>query len=55
MTTDAVSPNPYSCGQCKKNPPEDDHTCPYAEDILGDCETECNCCKDCERECAMAI
>ena len=32
-----------------------DHTCPYAEEINGDEETLCNCCKECENECAMEI
>jgi hypothetical protein len=31
------------------------HTCPYAEDIYGDCESLCNCDADQEYECAMDI
>lgn len=39
-----------SCGQ----PGEEDHTCPYAEEINGS-DALCNCCSDCQYECCMAI
>lgn len=31
------------------------HTCPFAEEINGDSETLCNCCSECEHQCAMDI
>lgn len=34
---------------------EELHTCPYAEDIGGDSESLCNCCADCQYQCAMDI
>ncbi len=43
------------CDSCEKNLAEDDHTCPYAEDIGDDSETLCNCCEECEGECARDI
>ena len=41
--------------KCGKNPAEEPHTCPYAEEIGGDSETLCTCCEDCRYECAMDI
>lgn len=38
-----------------QNPAEEDHTCPYAEEINEDYESLCNCCSDCAHECAMDI
>jgi hypothetical protein len=43
------------CQSCNVNEGEPDHTCSYAEDINGDCETLCNCCSNCQYNCAMAI
>ncbi len=34
---------------------EDEHTCPYAEEIAGDSESLCICCPDCEYQCAMDV
>lgn len=31
------------------------HLCPFREEIHGDHETKCNCCKACEEECAGDI
>ena len=31
------------------------HTCPYREDVHGDNESLCNCCEQCQHECAMDI
>jgi len=42
------------CG-CGRNPIETDHICPYHSYINGDDETLCNCCSDCERDCAMDV
>lgn len=44
----------YSTGECQA-PTERHHTCPFKEDILGDSETLCRCCENCERECRMSI
>jgi len=41
-------------GNCQ-NAAQGDHTCPFSEEIHGDCETTCNCCDDCQHECAMDI
>lgn len=43
------------CEHCHKNDAEADHTCPYAADIHDDYETLCNCCEDCQYECAQDI
>lgn len=32
----------------------EEHTCPFAEEIYGDCGT-CTCCGYCEYQCAMDI
>ena len=43
-------------GLCKCGEPgEDEHTCPYAEDIHGDSESLCNCCAECQYQCAQDI
>jgi len=31
------------------------HTCPFSSEINGDDDTLCDCCEDCEHECAMDI
>ncbi len=40
-----------SCGGV----PQEDHDCPYAADINGDCTTMCNCCRKCEQNCSDEI
>ena len=49
--------NGYCTGtHCKgKGIAEDDHTCPYSEEINNDRESLCNCCDVCAGECAMDI
>lgn len=42
------------CGNCD-NEAQPLHTCPYNEDIHGDSETLCDCCSECEHQCAMDI
>ncbi len=38
------------------NPSPGLHSCPYASEINGnDVEDYCNCCDDCQHECAMDI
>lgn len=42
--------------KCKcGNEGQDEHTCPYAEDIAGDSESLCNCCDYCTIQCAQDI
>lgn len=44
------------CNTCEKEDgAADQHSCPYQEDVQGNDSDYCNCCEDCERECAMAI
>ena len=43
------------CQTCNNNNGQDEHTCPYAEDICDDWETTCNCCDECEQQCAEDI
>lgn len=45
----------YYGGSCWNLKTKEPHTCPYAEDIAGDYETLCNCCDNCQGECAMDI
>ena len=35
-------------------PSEDEHTCPFAEDIRGD-SSLCNCCNECTLQCVLDI
>lgn len=41
-------------GSCN-NPAQTLHTCPFSSEIHGDDESLCDCCEDCEHECAMDI
>lgn len=43
------------CPRCEKNHSVEDHSCPYSEEIHGDYDSLCNCCEDCERQCAIDI
>lgn len=38
-----------------KTEENEDHTCPFAEEILGDDKTLCNCCPECTYQCADDI
>jgi hypothetical protein len=41
---------------CRCGKPGDElHPCPFAADIHNDSETLCNCCHECERNCADDI
>ncbi len=42
------------CNNCKINPPNKPHICPFAKEI-GDCDEECNCCDDCTKDCGEDI
>jgi len=41
--------------KCGHNRKENEHTCPYAEEMNDDHESLCNCCRECTHECAMDI
>ena len=43
------------CEQCNKNKAEELHTCPFAVEIYGDREQQCNCCDICENQCCQDI
>ena len=43
------------CEQCNSEPGEQDHTCPYKEEIGDDNESLCNCCEECRYQCCQAI
>ena len=40
---------------CKKEGTPEPHPCPYQWDINDNKEPYCNCCKECEGECAQDI
>lgn len=42
------------CRCCGGIPSADFHTCPYKDDIYSD-QSLCNCCEDCQHQCAMDI
>lgn len=46
---------PFLCQRCGEKMVVEMHTCPYKEDINGDFETLCNCCKDCQDVCLYEI
>ena len=52
MSADTQEP---LCQHCKKEPAEEPHLCPFGREIHGDDESLCNCCADCEYQCAMDI
>lgn len=41
------------CGH--QNEGEAPHTCPFKAEIGDDYESECNCCDECQGECAMEV
>jgi hypothetical protein len=43
-----------NCQSCKMIAGEPDHTCPYAKEINGS-DRLCNCCRECQHQCAMDI
>ena len=61
MTSDPRSFLPVKCETClrrKIDPPRlgrDPHPCPYQQEINDDSETLCNCCAECQAECADDI
>lgn len=43
------------CESCENEGSLEPHTCPYSEEIGGDFETLCNCCENCQSNCAGDI
>lgn len=43
------------CSRCRTQVAAEPHPCPYAEELSNDSETLCDCCSDCEYQCAMDI
>ena len=43
------------CGRCHTKLARPPHTCPFSSEINDDNETLCDCCDECEYECAMEI
>jgi len=56
MKEDFESTLPSTCDKCKKNNAQPDHLCPYAEELDSWNKGElCNCCEDCQHQCALDI
>lgn len=36
-------------------PAQEEHACPFREDVHNDSETKCHCCERCMHECAMDV
>ena len=53
--TERKKRGPNKCPNCKKNPAEPIHACPYNADINNDDSEICKCCSDCCQECANDI
>lgn len=47
----------HTCEKCNNHDEytKNEHTCPYATEILDDYESLCNCCEQCLENCAMEI
>lgn len=43
------------CDRCKKNPTQEEHICPFMQDVNDDSETLCSCCEECTQNCADDI
>ena len=43
------------CESCGDNLAEDEHNCPYKEEINNDDTSLCNCCSKCTEDCAGDI
>ncbi len=61
IPTIGASPDPLPnkpddlCSHCGRNPADDLHGCPYQEGINANYEFECDCCRECFRECLDGI
>ena len=44
-----------TCGDEQGEYDGEEHTCPYSEEINGDCESMCSCCSYCTQQCAWDI
>lgn len=43
------------CSVCKKNAAQEEHTCPFREDVNDDHDSLCDCCDECEQNCCDNI
>lgn len=43
------------CPGCNKNPAQEPHPCPFCADVNNDTERLCECCEECELDCALDI
>ena len=43
------------CERCEKKEAQSEHMCPFKFEIYDDKEYKCNCCSECELECAMDV
>ena len=51
----ALGEHKCTSGRECTNQAQEPHTCPFASEIHNDNETLCECCTDCEHECAMDV
>lgn len=51
-TLKSDKPDMCSCG---KNPAQEEHPCPYREELCGEGGEYCSCCDECRYQCAMDI
>ena len=43
------------CQQCGNKTEEEEHPCPYLQELDGDEEPHCNCCESCINDCHLSI
>ena len=44
-----------NCQKCNSCPGDEEHGCPFSEEINNNYTKQCNCCYDCRQECLMDI
>lgn len=54
VTTTESNASAKKCECCNINAANEDHTCPFKDEIYED-ETQCNCCDSCTHECRQSI
>ena len=50
-----LTDKPTLCQHGKDHSLEDEHTCPFAEDVHNDKDSICNCCDECTKDCSDDI
>ena len=43
------------CPKCEEREAQEEHTCPYLEEIGNSYEELCTCCEYCTQNCAMEV